>query len=90
MIIDVTGIELTPGNGGKDCKGNGRHFDENGNTYECCCDECDYMLCCIDESWGWAASDYLASYDISGLRDCKICAEMECPRNDNPNLHHKE
>ena len=30
MIIDVTGIELTPGNFGMDCKGNGISFDENG------------------------------------------------------------
>ena len=28
MIIDVTGIPLTPGNFGKDCKGNGKHYDE--------------------------------------------------------------
>ncbi len=42
MIIDITGIELIPGNGGKDCPGNG----ENGN--ECCCDECNYMCCCFD------------------------------------------
>jgi len=42
MIIDKpTGIELIPGNGGKDCPGNG----ENGN--EICCDECDYMCCCF-------------------------------------------
>ena len=46
MIIDVTGIELTPGNNGEDCKGNGKHLDENGNLIECCCDECNYMLCC--------------------------------------------
>lgn len=47
MIIDVTGIELTPGNNGEDCKGNGKHLDENGNLIECCCDECNYLLCCI-------------------------------------------
>lgn len=35
MITDVTGIELTPGNNGEDCKGNGKHFDENGNLIEC-------------------------------------------------------
>ena len=46
MIVDVNGITLTPGNGGKDCKGNGEHFDEEGNLIECCCDECDYLLCC--------------------------------------------
>ena len=28
MIIDISGIELTPGYGGKYCKGNREHFDE--------------------------------------------------------------
>ena len=49
MIIDVTGIELTPGNNGEDCKGNGKHLGENGNPIECCCDECDYFLLCFPE-----------------------------------------
>ena len=31
MITDVTGIELTPGNNGRNCPGNGQHFDGNGN-----------------------------------------------------------
>ena len=44
MIIDVTGIELIPGNNGLDCPGNGEHKDKNGNYIECCCDECDYMI----------------------------------------------
>jgi len=48
-IIDVTGIKLTPGNEGKDCLGNGAHFDENGNRIECCCDECDYLKLCLSE-----------------------------------------
>ncbi len=42
MIIDITGIELIPGNHGKDCPGNG----ENGN--DCCCDECKYLGCCVE------------------------------------------
>ena len=42
MIIDITGIELIPGNGGKDCPGNGEH------GYECCCDECNYLCCCTE------------------------------------------
>ena len=50
MIIDVTGIELTPGNNGEDCKGNGKHFDDNGNLIECCCDECNYLLCCTSDN----------------------------------------
>ncbi len=40
MIIDITGIELIPGNG--------RHLDENGKPIERCCDDCAYMLCCLD------------------------------------------
>ncbi len=46
MIIDITGVELTPGNNGEDCKGNGKYQDSYGNLIECCCDECDYLLCC--------------------------------------------
>ena len=40
--IDVTGIELTPGEPNI-CLGNG----EQG--FECCCDECDYYLLCFPE-----------------------------------------
>ena len=50
MIVDVSGTVLTPGNYGEDCMGNGKHFDENGNLIECCCDECDYLICCTEES----------------------------------------
>ena len=46
MIIDITGVQLTPGNNGEDCKGNGKHLDEKGILIECCCDECDYFLLC--------------------------------------------
>ncbi len=49
MVIDITGIELIPENNGEDCKGNGNHFDENGKLIECCCDECDYLLCCTED-----------------------------------------
>ena len=59
MIIDVTGIVLTPGNGGKDCLGNGEH-----PGIECCCDECDYMLCCL----------------AMGNVDCFHCKDLGCPR----------
>lgn len=41
MIIDVTGVVLIPGNGGKECPGNGED-----KVAECCCDECDYLQCC--------------------------------------------
>lgn len=42
-IIDGTGTDLTPGNGGADCAGNGE------GEAECCCDECDYFLVCFPE-----------------------------------------
>lgn len=41
-VIDITGIELTPGDPIV-CLGNG----EQG--FECCCDECDYYLLCYLE-----------------------------------------
>lgn len=51
MFIDITGITgtvLIPGNGGRDCPGNGLHRDEQGEMIECCCEECDYLLCCVE------------------------------------------
>ena len=59
MIIDVTGIILTPGNCGKDCLGNGEQA-----AIECCCDECDYLQCCLD------------GHDQSA---CLRCQDMDCP-----------
>ena len=41
-IIDITGIELSPGNLTA-CLGNG----ERG--FECCCDECECFLLCFPE-----------------------------------------
>lgn len=37
---DISGIFLKPGNG--------EHFDENGNRIECCCDECNFLMLCLD------------------------------------------
>ena len=65
MIIDITGIELTPGNYGKDCLGNGEHFDKSGNIIECCCDECDYMMCCFSDDW---------------YKRCNTCHVTNCTR----------
>ena len=64
MIIDVTGIELKPGNDGVDCLGNGKHIDKNGDYIECCCDECDYMLCCLK---------------THQEQICKTCTDNQCP-----------
>ena len=49
MNVDATGVELIPSKDGKDCPGNGEHYDENGELIECCCDECDYFLYCFEE-----------------------------------------
>ncbi len=49
MILDVTGIGITPSKKGVDCIGNGKYKDKNGNYIECCCDECDYFIYCFEE-----------------------------------------
>ena len=61
MIVDITGTVLTPGNYGKECLGNG--FNEG---YACCCDECDFLLCCISDNWEQA---------------CVVCKDKDCIRN---------
>ena len=60
IIIDVTGVELIPENHGKDCLGNGRH-----KGVEWCCDECDYMMCCVSD-------------DFPNV--CVSCDDLDCPR----------
>ena len=64
MIIDITGIVLTPGNNGNDCLGNGEFFDQNGDLIECYCDECDYMMCCMV---------------MKGYDNCAHCKDEFCP-----------
>lgn len=61
MLIDITGTVLIPGNGGKDCPGNGER-----SGIECCCEECDYFLCCQD------------SHDP---KQCLVCKDQNCPQN---------
>ncbi len=63
MIIDVTGVELSPWDSDK-CLGNGEHIDENGNEIECCCEECDYYLCCIS----------------TDANKCEGCYDLKCPK----------
>lgn len=64
MIIDATGIELIPGNQGKDCPGNGTYKNEQGCLIECCCEECNYYLCCIAPT----------------SKQCAYCIDPLCPR----------
>lgn len=63
MIIDITGTELTPGNCGRDCLGNGMH-----PPFPCCCDECDYMQCCLN------------NHDP---QECAVCENNACPKAQN-------
>ena len=60
MIIDCTGTILIPGRMGRDCLGNGQH-----EGMECCCDECDYMICCLEDH---------------DEMECLSCTDKECPR----------
>lgn len=64
MILDVTGIELWPGMKGINCPGNGEYVDENGNKIECCCDACDYIMCCLE---------------THPSEECKTCTDAQCP-----------
>ena len=59
MITDITGTELIPGNCGLNCPGNGFHEE-----YPCCCDECDYMMCCLEDHNSEA---------------CFVCSDLDCP-----------
>ncbi len=64
IYVDITGVILTPGNCGKDCRGNGKHTTIFGEEIECCCDECAYMMDCL----------FNPSYD-----KCSKCREEDCP-----------
>lgn len=46
MKVVSKDVDIMPGNEGRDCLGNGETLDENGDLIECCCDECDYLMCC--------------------------------------------
>lgn len=65
MILDCTGIELTPGEMGIDCRGNGLTIHEDGKLLECCCEECDYLQCCLE------------SHRKEG---CLTFSDVKCPR----------
>ena len=59
MIVDITGTVLTLGDMGRNCLGNGER-----EGIECCCDECDYMLCCME------------THDKA---QCDVCTDQHCP-----------
>ena len=47
MYYKEYGFKITPGNGGKECMGNGTYTDDDGNKIECICDECDFLMCAL-------------------------------------------
>ena len=59
MIVDITGTILIPGNLGRDCPGNGSE-----DISICCCDECDYLMCCLDSH---------------NSEECLRCNDADCP-----------
>lgn len=65
MIIDVTGIELIPGEKGIHCPGNGTHKNSQGELLPCCCEECAYFLCCSEDH---------------PKMECKTYQDKDCPR----------
>ena len=69
MYCEEYDFKYVPGNGGRDCPGDGRHKDAFGNLIECQCDECDFLLCCIDDDFE---------------KDCTDCREYECKHNETP------
>jgi len=57
--------KLTPGNNGENCRFNGNCKNIFGKTIECCCDECDYLMCCLPEKYA---------------KSCENCSGGSCPR----------
>ena len=47
IIIGSSGYKLTPGNNGESCICNGKSKNIFGRKIESCCDECDYLMCCL-------------------------------------------
>ena len=63
-VIDITGIELTPGDP-LVCLGNG----EQG--FECCCDECDYYLLCYPKFHSKNNQENIADTNVYISQSCK-------------------
>ncbi len=64
MIIDGTGVEIIPGERGVHCPGNGNKKDSQGKPIECCCEECDYYMCCSESHQ---------------KEECESCFDEYCP-----------
>ena len=65
IIIGSSGYKLTPGNNGESCICNGKSKNIFGRKIESCCDECDYLMCCLPEEYA---------------KSCENCSDGSCPR----------
>lgn len=50
MFLDIPDNLLFPGNKGKNCIGNGEHKNKYGVLIDCCCENCNYFLCCYEDN----------------------------------------
>ena len=64
MRIEIITSRYIPGDGGKLCRYNGRHYSVFGNKIECECDGCEYILCCVE---------------MVGREKCGRCRDVVCP-----------
>ena len=64
MRIEIITSRYIPGDGGKLCRYNGRHYSVFGNKIECECDGCEDILCCVERV---------------GREKCGRCRDVFCP-----------
>ncbi len=58
-------LRILPGNLGRDCPGNGMHHNGRKGKFWCLCEECDYMMCCLEEH---------------DEKECETCMDEQCVR----------
>ena len=64
MRIEIITSRYIPGDGGKLCRYNGRHYSVFGNKIECEPHGCEYILCCVE---------------MVGREKCGRCRDVFCP-----------
>ena len=64
MRIEIITRRYIPGDGGKLCRYNGRHYSVFGNYLESECDGFEYILCCVE---------------MVGREKCGRCRDVFCP-----------
>ena len=65
MLYHQGGVEIIPGNCGKDCpQGSKAYTNEKGERISFCL-TCNYLKCCLN---------------LFDMRLCRVCRETRCPR----------